>query len=692
MQIAQANSTPQEGKQSESVLQWISERTNWLMIFDGADGHYQIVEKFLPPGKGGNILITSRNVGLKRISLTSLKVLNMAEGEATTLLLKSASLDGMSGSNIDFARRLASELGGIPLALDQAGAYMLTSECGIADYLELYTKHKHELMSNPEFKGASDYDRTTYGTWDISMQRIEDMAAKDGDQALAAQYAIRILRIFAFLDHANIPEELFKNAAKNYMKRDDDKKAKSKFPLSIRLLDHETLFLSGDGVWEKMKFLAGIQALISLSFIEAHSQLYSMHILVHAWNRNRIPKAEATHLCQTARALLSCSIDLDYGIDNYVFCKLLAPHVRENALHASELESKKTYFEDEYERFTLVFHHVGNWDEVETLVLETSHVMMTVLGVNHPKTLWSMSHLAATYSNQGRWDEAEKLEVDVMNRRKAKLGSNHPDTIRSMANWADTCRDQGRWDEAEKLEVDVMKGRKAKLGSNHLDTLNSMANLAATYWNQGRWDEAEKLEVDVMDGTKAKLGSNHPDTLTSMANLAATYRKQGRWDEAEKLEVDVMNGRKAKLGSNHPDTLTSMANLASTYWKQRRWDEAEKLDVDVINERKSKLGSNHPDTLTSMANLAATYRNQGRWDEAEKLDVDVMNGRKAKLGSNHPDTLTSMANLAATYRNQGRWDEAEKLDVDVVTTRYGLLHYANLIRRTGPICFLFQPT
>jgi hypothetical protein len=27
-----------------------------------------------------------------------------------------------------------------------------------------------------------------------------------------------------------------------------------------------------------------------------------------------------------------------------------------------------------------------------------------------------------------------------------------------------------------------------------------------------------------------------------------------------------------------------------------------------------------------------------------------------------------------------------------VTTRYGLLHYANLIRRTGPICFLFQPT
>jgi hypothetical protein len=33
-----------------------------------------------------------------------------------------------------------------------------------------------------------------------------------------------------------------------------------------------------------------------------------------------------------------------------------------------------------------------------------------------------------------------------------------------------------------------------------------------------------------------------------------------------------------------------------------------------------------------------------------------------------------------------------KGDIAVVTTGYGLLHYANLIRRTGPICFLFQPT
>ena len=158
------------------------------------------MENYLPPGNEGNILITSRNVGLRRITLDSLQVLAMAEEEAVSLLLKSAGLDEMSEHNDNLARKLALELGGIPIALDQAGAYTLTTQCGIAHYLELYTNHNHELMSNSEFKGASDYDRTTYGTWDISMQSIENMAAKNaGERSLAAQSAIRLLHFWITL-------------------------------------------------------------------------------------------------------------------------------------------------------------------------------------------------------------------------------------------------------------------------------------------------------------------------------------------------------------------------------------------------------------------------------------------------------------------------------------------------------------
>ena len=51
MQIGQVTNVSQEAKQSAgSVLEWISQRTSWLVVYDGADGHYQIVEKYFPPG------------------------------------------------------------------------------------------------------------------------------------------------------------------------------------------------------------------------------------------------------------------------------------------------------------------------------------------------------------------------------------------------------------------------------------------------------------------------------------------------------------------------------------------------------------------------------------------------------------------------------------------------------------------
>ena len=121
------------------------------------------------------------------------------------------------------------------------------------------------------------------------MQRIEKMAKEDNKQeALAAQSAIKILKTFAFLDHANIPLELFKNAANNYMKRsvhdleEPKSNASGTVALSVKLLDHQTLFLSDKGVWESSKFFSGIGVLTSFSLIEAHSQLYSMHPLVHS--------------------------------------------------------------------------------------------------------------------------------------------------------------------------------------------------------------------------------------------------------------------------------------------------------------------------------------------------------------------------------------------------------------------------
>ncbi|KAF8313332.1 P-loop containing nucleoside triphosphate hydrolase protein [Amanita rubescens] len=409
-QISSTYNTSSDGKPSvRSALEWISQRPNFLMIYDGADGHYSVVEKFLPPGHEGNIMITSRNIGLKRFTFrNSMEIHGMDDEDAISLLLKSAMFDDTDDDIYNLALQLVSQLGGIPLAIDQAGAYMHSCGCSINGYLELYTRHKDKLMENtPGFGGASDYGTSTFGTWDISMKKMEDMAAKDNLQESAgAQTAIKILRAFAFLDHTNIPQELFKYAAENYTKRHIENYMH--FSSSLSLLDNETLFIGRDGEWDKLKFLHGIQVLLSFSFIRSPNHLYSMHLLVNAWSRNCIPKAEVADCFYGARALLSCSIALDWNLDNYEFCQSLAPHVRSNFVHGLELKLNSKYYDDEYARFALVFNHAGSWDEEEKLLHVTIHQRKTHLGLDHIDTLVSMGILASTYRNQGRWDEAEK--------------------------------------------------------------------------------------------------------------------------------------------------------------------------------------------------------------------------------------------------------------------------------------------
>ena len=133
-QIAQANNAPPEvASSAANTLRWISSKSNWLMIYDNADGGYQVVERFLPPGNGGNILITSRNYELCRITDDSMEVAEMEEEEALSLLFKSAQLNNTSVDVQMLNKQLVSKLGGIPLAIDQAGAYMISCRCSLEE-------------------------------------------------------------------------------------------------------------------------------------------------------------------------------------------------------------------------------------------------------------------------------------------------------------------------------------------------------------------------------------------------------------------------------------------------------------------------------------------------------------------------------------------------------------------------------
>ena len=200
----------------ESVLLWMSGiQEEWLIVFDNADEPpVYVVERFIPPGNRGNILITSRNRSMgSLISFENVIEINeMEEADAITLLLKASNLDA-SAKHIEAAKNIVTELGYMPLAVNQAGAYIETGRCSIDKYLQQFSLHRQTLMTDATFRGASKYDRTVYGTWDLSFKEIEKRASGQSSAAKTSHAAILILQICAFYHHSNISKEIFRSAA-----------------------------------------------------------------------------------------------------------------------------------------------------------------------------------------------------------------------------------------------------------------------------------------------------------------------------------------------------------------------------------------------------------------------------------------------------------------------------------------------
>jgi tetratricopeptide (TPR) repeat protein len=665
----------------ESALQWMSFLPGeWLVIFDNADNPPpEVVVKFIPPGNRGNILITSRNqsIGLRIIPFENrIEINEMEESDAVTLLLKASFLDASAHQHLQVAKRIVTELGCIPLAVDHAGAYIQAGRCSINEYLSQFFLHHQSLMLDRIFTGASNYNQTVYGTWDLSFKEIKKRAdgqsiTGNAQEVKAAHAAILILQICAFYHHSNISRDIFRSAAEESRKHIMDNEVAKKLPQAITLLDHTLLGLDNDGHWDGFIFGQGMAVLLGFSLIKKgqSSEIASVHPLVHSWSREQMLKSEQQRIWQMGGIILSCAIPQSMSSEDYAMRRLLFSHIKAHQSHGSQMELIEEYYDDKWSNFGKVMEENGDWNNAEQLQWQVMDKRKKLLGADHPNTLRSMTNLADTYHSQGKWNEAEQLEVQVMDVRKKLLGADHPDTLTSMANLAVAYQDQGKWNNAEQLGVQVMDMRKKLFGVDHPNTLRSMANLAVTYYKQGKWNEAEQLGVQVIDMRKKLLGADHPDTLISMANLAVTYQNQGKWNEVEQLEVQVMDMRKKLLGENHPDTLRSMGNLAVTYYNQKKCNEAEQLGVQVMDMRKRLLGADHPDTFTSMANLAVKYQDQGKYDKAEQLEVQVMVMRKKLFGADHPDTLTSMGNLADTYHNQGKWNEAEQLEVQVMDMR-----------------------
>ena len=224
-------------------------------------------------------------------------------------------------------------------------------------------------MSDDTYRGASEYDKTVYGTWDLSLEEIKKRASgKSIGIAQAAQAAILILQICAFYHHSNITRDIFQSAAEESRKHC---KVAEKLPQAVTLLDYTLLAVDNDGQWDDFIFGQGMGVLLSFSLIREQScKEFSVHPLMHCWSREQMSKSDQERMCQIGSIILSCAIPETFTSQDYRLRQLLFPHIKANKLYEGQIGIIKEYHDDKYRKFGLVMDENGDWNNAEQLQVQ----------------------------------------------------------------------------------------------------------------------------------------------------------------------------------------------------------------------------------------------------------------------------------------------------------------------------------
>jgi tetratricopeptide (TPR) repeat protein len=591
----------------QAVKHWLEHTGEWLLIFDNADIP-EMLKASYPRTPRGHILLTSRAQLFDTLGIARpLALEKMDPEEALSFLYTRTGRAQSDPAEKKAAEHLAAELGYLPLALEQAAAYITAKMARFQDYLAGYLKQRLALLNKAQPK-TGEYPDSVASTWALNFQEVEkDPVAAD------------ILRVSAYLSPDAIPLELLSSGASQLGPVLAGTLATAEDPLVLN---------------------EALEPLTRYSLIgrDVDAQTYSMHRMVQEVVKDQVGiERQAQWAERVVRAVAQSFPQASHL--TWTRCERYIPHV---LLCTAQIDHWSMTFPEARNLLYQAGHYFyqrGQFWEAEPLWNSALAMCERVLGPEHPETLSSLNSLAVLYQNQGKYERAAPLYQRALTTRERVLGPEYPDTTQTLYNLANLYQNQGKYERAEPLYQRALEASERVLGPEHPDTLNILNNLAELYRNQGKYEQAEPLIQRALATRERVLGPEHPDTLGTVNNLTNLYWSQGKYEQAEPLYQRGLEASERVLGPEHPETLKSLNNLATLYWSQGKYEQAEPLYQRALATRERVLGPEHPNTLSTVNNLANLYRDQGKYEQAEPLYQRALEASKRVLGPEHPDTI-----------------------------------------------------
>ncbi|HKG45502.1 MAG TPA: FxSxx-COOH system tetratricopeptide repeat protein [Pyrinomonadaceae bacterium] len=655
-----------------SVLGWLTSNSAWLLIFDNADD-LTVIKQFLPIKHSGHVLVTSRARLFDQIGIIDAVGLDkLSTDEADKFLQQRTGHKALSRTEAEALKQLAKILDYLPLALEQAGAYIAKTDCSFVDYLSCFRTQGLTLL---EKSGAvlGDYPSSVAATWLLNFKQVEQASKASAD----------LLRASAFLDPDSIPVEFFLNAASELGPA-----------ISSKLSDFKSYPLALD------ELLVPI-CNYSLIIRDLSGRSYTIHRLVQAALRHqmtesqqrlwaeRVTKAfnEAVHgsLHETSQEserflphAIACAESIDkFNLEFQEAQRVLAfigkHFINKHLLDEAEQYSRKALrlserTNDPRQGEMLILGLVnlagiylikGKYAEAETLLLEA----LTHVEKNQSADLVSLvsclNGLGEVYKTHGRYEEAQKYFERAQPILKFMMTIGHPSLTLFAATGLNNVAEFYRLTHAEEQAKTLFKFILKILEKDDPNPMQATIfnNLGQLYTQQQKFAKAGSFYRRAIEIEERFDGSERNYELaTTLSNLGLVTYYLGKSDEAESLLLRSIEIEEKALGAVHPKLAQGLNNLALVRSSQERYDEAVSLLQRAIDIWKT-LPQDHPDLGKSLNNLGDAYRMSGNSILAEQTYRQALSILE-KTPAEDSDILECLSNLWFLCDEQQRYVEA----------------------------------
>lgn len=605
------------------VLQELTGRAGGLLIYDNVEDP-ELVRRFTPNPQVHHMLVTSRLQTLRRFGFPLLELPVLELEDAVHFLHKRTGRKEVFGSTeYQAASKLAEELGYLPLALEQAAAYVDLGAIAFTGYLTAYKARGLTLL---EEYGAIDHPDSVAVTWAMNFEQVQQ----------EDPLSIELLQTLTNLAPEDVPEELLQNIPREQL---------------------------GQEVGEETEALALARILgplrrYSLVDRDVARGSLSTHRLVLAMTRLSMDEEEKKNYSNLALQALAKTFPDPELDENHHLCDRLVPHVlllfasrKPNADQASAAISL-------YEKTGARLLRRARFAEARPL-LECSLALIEETG--HDGAHKTLNSLATYHFLQGNYHLAEPLFLRALGEVNSQEPSRktRQNTAKILNNLGTLNLTQGYFEKADTLLHKSLQISKQAFGSQHANTLMCTNNLSTLYRYQRKFDESESIVLQAIESLRQHEERISLVYVQSLNTLALCYIAQDQNELAEPYLIEAMGISEDIFEESHPEFAKCLNNLASVYLNQRQFRHAEPHFLRSLKIKTSILGENHVQVANTLSNLAEVYNGLGSAGEAEHHYRKALSIYSEVLRADHPNYVQVSSRFEEFLKALGRDEEAK---------------------------------